>query len=94
VTTETTHHTPGPWSFHPTEGANFSIGISGGRHVADCSRNANIPTEEKAANARLIAAAPDLLEAAKAAVENWNHGQPRAFVRETLLAAIAKAQGR
>lgn len=56
-------HTPGPWKYYDEEGYNFGIGSEGGRHVADVSHNANIPTGEKRANARLIAAAPDLLKA-------------------------------
>jgi hypothetical protein len=52
-------HTPGPWAagaFHVHSAESV---------ICDCvlSQNANLPTEEKIANIRLIAAAPDLLEA-------------------------------
>jgi len=49
-----------------------------------------IPKEEAKANARLIAAAPDLLEAAKQAMRVW----PYQMRGSTLEAAIAKAEGR
>lgn len=66
-------HTPGPWRI---EGERLKTAISGGhKHVAmvnyfDCGRGdpRSISKEEHEANARLIAAAPDLLEACEAAL--------------------------
>jgi hypothetical protein len=63
--TSPTGPTPGPWTYYSEEGYNFGVGNKDGRHVADVSHNANIPTEEKRANAHLIAAAPALLAALK-----------------------------
>lgn len=56
----TQKHTPGPWEVRD------SVDVySGGRHVCDCSGADSVLHVglENAANARLIAAAPDLLEA-------------------------------
>jgi hypothetical protein len=58
-------HTPGPWERH--ERYDVVIARLGGegeafRGVADC-RTVDVEGEERAANARLIAAAPDLLDA-------------------------------
>jgi hypothetical protein len=63
----TEKHTPGPWSIW----RDFNvIADKGTRAIANCggfsnSRNAEADHEENVANARLIAAAPDLLEALK-----------------------------
>ena len=87
-----TKHTPGPWTMHPRgkDGAEVRATAS----VAWCgsawtlgSENQVIRADEAQANARLIAAAPDLL----AACEEFLSGSARA----PLLArfAIAKAKG-
>lgn len=44
--------------------------------VADCSVSVMIPREEKEANAKLIAAAPELLEALQNII-NWNRQTAR-----------------
>ena len=83
---ETTKHTPGPWR------ADWVNVYRKDDHLADCCPKAKngIPLEQKEANARLIAAAPELLAALKALVnmqkghENW----PEVKQAE---AAIAKA---
>jgi cytochrome c556 len=92
-------HTPGPWSIgsplnNPNNG--FPIRSESGEEVAvvaDWSHRANI----ERANARLIAAAPDLLEAAIHAEETLSlyvaeTGEPGAAL-DALRAAIAKAKG-
>lgn len=58
-------HTPGPWTSH-----DFWVGNEGGMMVADCvtEHNKNLPSKEKYANARLIAAAPELRDACNYAV--------------------------
>ena len=48
-------------------------------------------SKEREGNARLIAAAPDLLEALKATVADTAHSSPD--LRNQALAAIAKATG-
>lgn len=80
-------HTPGPWSQH----GHFPCLIVGsaGSLVArsdttDFERDRSVENE---ANARLIAAAPELLEAAKAYLAKKTGRAP-------LDAAIAKAEGR
>ena len=56
-----TQHTPGPWRIGTTPpNGEQTIGTQQGLMVAVATTGANTPTE---ANARLIAAAPDLLEA-------------------------------
>lgn len=88
-------HTPGPWKAH-FEDAYFVTGPDLGRvammmnlkgaHGLGGRRSGN----ESAANARLIAAAPDLLEALKDAVRDSE--SPGQWLDEAR-AAIAKATG-
>ena len=91
---ENTKHTPGPWmesSFEvwsPLNGKRF------GKVVANL-RRAEAPDDEARANARLIAAAPDLLEVATMVLETIDGGGPVVTFQEAhiaqLRAAIAKA---
>ena len=80
----TQRHTAGPWK---SEGRSIiNPALSGvGRTIAT-----QIDSE---ANARLIAAAPELLEALKAVMSEWRDGYGLNCV-EQLRAAIAKAEGR
>jgi hypothetical protein len=92
-------HTPGPWQvdaedsdlFHQDE-ARFWINADGLQHIGyvDGPR-----TAERIANARLIAAAPDLLAALKAI--EFQVRQGKVFERDACItqarAAIAKAIG-
>jgi hypothetical protein len=95
-------HTPGPWrlTLEPTElpGVNvrfcidtdYAINIAGGQsqeHLGDAS--GAIFEEECRANARLIAAAPDLLAALRAMLDDDNHDGAKDQAR----AAIALATG-
>ncbi len=58
-------HTPGPWK---TDGDEIILS-SDGRNLADVwTEFAAIPRDEAVANARLIAAAPELLEALPALI--------------------------
>jgi hypothetical protein len=90
-----TAHTPGPWDYRFTEsfrdpsqedceilGADglTILRFAGSRHR--CAKNV-----------RLIAAAPDLLEAGEDVIATWEKGDLAAAVRK-LDAAIAKARGR
>jgi len=83
----TTSHTPGPWDYAPHARAVFSPTKAIARHVDE-------------ANARLIAAAPDML----AALRKYDEWITREFVasrrtkileyiRDDVRAAIAKATG-
>jgi hypothetical protein len=66
MTTSEVKHTPGPWRVHGGYGIcvvpNEPIGVIGARTIVAC-RQEWIPGKEQHANARLIAAAPELLEA-------------------------------
>lgn len=91
-------HTPGPWRIG--EDGRFGISVWGEEHVADVK---TYERDARKANARLIAAAPDLLEALqvlfasyKALADsgdagNWKiENQPEG---KQALAAISKATG-
>lgn len=91
-TTTKATHTPGPWAADLVSGS-FYIVTDSGRTIAVRTRGINESREEVDANARLIAAAPDLLEAAKHAAMEWRlHGQLTDSCR-VLEAAIKKAEG-
>lgn len=81
-------HTPGPWKFEDEY-----VRAPGGDAVADpyCQATAEWG-EEMEANARLISAAPELLEACKKAVSLIDRGY-ELDARHSLNAAIAKAEG-
>ena len=86
-------HTPGPW-FVPaptyrTLYVEARIGNMMLQEVASCGPTAD--PAQQAANARLIAAAPELLEALKVLVENGGIGPEQMF--HDARAAIAKATG-
>ena len=89
-------HTPGPWIVVPAKRAVnlYIVADVNESSVADCSMPAGRPwgsPEEAAANARLIASAPTLLAALKAAKESGAlSGRPYTLACE----AIAKAEGR
>lgn len=97
MTTPTAQHTPGPW-FADTEncGGGMSIKTADGTSIGHTAAvrdpsYTEIRTPEAIANARLIAAAPDLLAACKEALELLSHvGGPTCG---KLKAAIAKAEG-
>ena len=91
-------HTAGPWSLDRdgwiiSEKADFAICL------IDASREVEAYDPEDAANARLIAAAPDLLEALKyahdhLAVTHYDiDGQPDEIMQR-INAALDKAEGR
>jgi len=92
-------HTPGPWSIHHE----FNVFDENGRCVASCggySSNFRDVEPENRANAMLIAAAPDLLEACRALLAahsgicegDGDMGEDEDCARAR--AAIAKAEGR
>lgn len=86
-------HTPGPWTMHPI----FSYGaeVRSLTQVAWCGEAARygesgdqiIDAAEARANARLIAAAPDLLAACEALLAGSSKAAPLARI------AVAKAKG-
>ena len=79
-------HTPGPW-MQEYDGA-VAIGEQVCIPVDHCGPD-DVPHAERKANARLIAAAPDLLAALQMALDA---DQDSALWRETARAAIAKAR--
>jgi len=89
-------HTPGPW-----EAAKIYVNKSDGSsdtHIATAATH-DVSEVEACANARLIAAAPELLAAAKAFAENAVETADGNIVfgyrvLDRLRAAIAKAEGR
>lgn len=96
-----TKHTPGPWSSdHEYEETwdtqtNIYVGVKNILIAQVCETDGNISNEEFEANARLIAAAPDLLEALKR-IEFMCAAPPDfsdATMQEIARAAIAKATG-
>jgi hypothetical protein len=101
-----THHTPGPWFATIQENDTIYIhdaitdrAASFGT-IAEIGRDTNYPAIAKIdeANANLIAAAPEMLEALKAITRvNWVDMNYQAWEYEflpQLLNAIAKAEGR
>lgn len=94
-----TKHTPGPWEAHNGEVTTRQInGRSYRRIAAIQDYGVGCLPEVDKANARLIAAAPDLLDAAEGVVGDLerfvSHRGPGPDQRLALLrAAIAKAKG-
>jgi hypothetical protein len=77
-------HTPGPWNY---DRSGYSLYVNSGREVVTALLMDGKRLETSEANARLIAAAPDLLEALERYVHHF--GDPLKCAR----AAIAKATG-
>lgn len=98
-------HTPGPWEIHRTSHLNIYIGHSHDRpnrtpgYLAEV-RRFTTDHEQVEANARLIAAAPELLDALKALEEAARQVQCGEMDKQSIdverrkaRAAIAKATG-
>jgi hypothetical protein len=94
-----TQHTPGPWKVK----AGSNAVLAGRKQICSHVNAASVlpvnivqDYEIATANARLIAAAPDLLEALKDIVEFWDSIVPTDAVNQMHInarAAIAKATG-
>ncbi len=102
LTTEQVSHTPGPWVVFWGRGLGaypLSVGTSRFNVVTAMGRKAH---PEAAANARLIAAAPELLAAARLCLESdafdyhdgLAQGCEKCVAVAAIKAAIAKAEGR
>lgn len=91
----TAKHTPGPWLL---DGTYVYQDDATGRTIADCAHNKNRDRAEQVANAKLIAAAPELLDALRDALKALAvaniAGQSlyAAPVTEKIRAVIAKAE--
>lgn len=88
-----TTHTPGPWKVYAPR--NDDVWVIAAHPICRCSMAA---TTETKANARLISAAPDLLEAAEARLNEWHSlsvNMERKEPESVKLArsAISKAKG-
>lgn len=90
-------HTPGPWQheYHDGRGEGYILGpdgqavVIGGRSDWGVMRGVLAPDD-----ARLIAAAPDLLEALTSILSEWHvrgDGRVDSATADAALAAIAKA---
>ena len=92
-----TTHTPGPWEIGNREGEHLPILDSAGNYLAlaDFENVAN-NADKVDANARLIAAAPDLLKAVQFiadSIDCGNYAANSASIEGYVRAAIAKATG-
>lgn len=92
-----TTHTPGPWQIGKRSLNDNSVSILGteSKKVTNCSFIAYVDprpfyNDGQEANALLIAAAPDLLEACQAVTNAWSEKEHRDAVVKCL-AVIAKA---
>ena len=89
-------HTPGPWNvFKGGRGGFIYFGVSGIAHMTPAYVEAqSAPAETMQANAYLIAAAPELFEAARAAAKShMMYGKVMQRDIDALINAIHKAQG-
>jgi hypothetical protein len=88
-------HTPGPWWLYANESPIVIRGGQGDDEIHVCTVNAPWSNAQALADARLIAAAPDLLEALKdglAGLEQFVHDPDTAPRVLSMRAAIAKAE--
>jgi hypothetical protein len=93
VSGEGSGHTPGPWRVLPTPFCD-RIEAENGPCIAETGNWLAHEKVEQHANARLIAAAPDLLEALKELrVREWGHGPSTDPLYARVRDAIAKAEG-
>ncbi len=95
-------HTPGPWAAYPpefTDGKCWTVQTDSGMTVRVCGGD----TPENGGNARLIAAAPELLAALKSLFEDWvtlvgedlkEQSDDVAMLWKCCEGAISKAEGR
>lgn len=87
-----TQYTPGPWRIGtPPPNGEQTIGTLNGLMVAVATTGAEM--EETKANARLIAAAPELLEALQSVLDNCLDSEGLCAAHAKARAAIAKATG-
>lgn len=89
-----TKHTPSPWNCETYDGGSFDVCSSATDHyyvIVSRSRHAT-RGDEQHANARLIASAPELLEAL-VAVSELPGFEPSEPYGQLVVSAIAKATG-
>lgn len=93
-----TKHTPGPWRFRRDK-VGYSIEIIGAdgyslAGIADIRKDEHGRESEDLANARLIAAAPDMLSLLKIFVMGTADSHPDSLGRQRAMELIGKAEGR
>lgn len=90
-------HTPGNWVAKPMDSADWIDLVTDDPETCGGSAHslpfASCRHFNQEANARLIAAAPDLLDALKELLDQDEHGEDEIWVRNKARAAIAKATG-
>jgi len=86
------NHTPGPWTISHENFGHFKLD-AGDVSIIDGCGYCDSPWLSSEADARLIAAAPDLLEALKKMLDVWEHGGLKPYPIAKARAAIAKATG-
>jgi hypothetical protein len=95
-------HTPGPWvARHDGNGGNFWLKAPNGKYIISgcgCCDSPYLPSDNPDADARLIAAAPELLEALEKMRSvfldmDGTHGWAEQAATEAADAAIRKAKG-
>jgi len=93
-----TKHTPGPWQVTPDRTRVQTADDAIDYQIADCEdTHFPPPLEQCEANARLIAAVPELLEALKTIIQAFDttfNPERRRQVLEDAKQAIAKAEGK
>ena len=90
----TVKHTPGPWKIGtPPPNGEQTIGTQSGLMVAVAVTAVNFK-QQTIANARLIAAAPDLLDALQSIIEDIDSDFGTDYDYNKARAAIAKATGK
>jgi len=85
-------HTPGPWEIQEQGEASVYVIMANGNWLLSFRHNGEQLDEKQKANIKLMAAAPELLEACKAIVNNWESGD-LAHAANKCANAIAKATG-
>ena len=96
MSTNDQKHTPGPWRFDGIEDGEMRLSAeSWGWFARVCIEVDEAPSNEGQANARLIAAAPDLLAALEMADKWESDGRPDGVQHliARLRATLAKARG-
>ena len=85
-------HTPGPWRLKLGKGVQYTYLVSdrNGQDIANWAHYPNATKAQTKANARLIAAAPELLDALQGFIEG---AESMGWCTEKARAAIARATG-